>query len=39
MVKSKVRVADFAIMASLLFGRLGFLLLSPTGVVGDAVDM
>jgi hypothetical protein len=39
LLKSKLRIADFAIMASLLFARLGFLLLSPTGggLVGDAV--
>jgi hypothetical protein len=35
MVESKMRVADFAIMASLLLGRLGFLLLTPTGLSGD----
>ena len=37
MIKSKASVTDFAIMAFLLFGRLGFLLLSPTEVVGDGV--
>jgi hypothetical protein len=30
--------ADFAIMASLLLGRLGLLLLSPTGLAGDAAE-
>jgi hypothetical protein len=37
LIKSKASVTDFAIVASLLLGRLGFLLLSPTEVVGDGV--